>query len=215
MQNLCLYNTRTISLSDLTGANIVRYFDIDSDKQIIYLLTSYSIYSLTLKNEKLKSIYSSIDQTIALEDLCYLSELNHLCLGLSNGDLISLQFDNDIDENLNVIGTLEECIHELKSMIFGEQKLVNVGWSSKTIQFHGSAGKKTALENINIIPTKLKSDDDAGRSHIVWRDDGDLFAVSFISLKNQWRIIKIFNKQGQLQATNETSLNGYIESAIA
>ncbi|CAF5069629.1 unnamed protein product, partial [Rotaria sp. Silwood1] len=108
MQNLCLYNTRTISLSDLTGANIVRYFDIDSDKQIIYLLTSYSIYSLTLKNEKLKSIYSSIDQTIALEDLCYLSELNHLCLGLSNGDLISLQFDNDIDENLNVIGTLEE-----------------------------------------------------------------------------------------------------------
>ncbi|CAF5132605.1 unnamed protein product, partial [Rotaria sp. Silwood1] len=125
-------------------------------------------------------------------------------------------------ENLNVIGTLEESYNDyvpiaetlLDTSDFGEQKLVNVGWSSKTIQFHGSAGKKTALENINIIPTKLKSDDDAGRSHIVWRDDGDLFAVSFISLKNQWRIIKIFNKQGQLQATNETSLNGYIESAM-
>ncbi|CAF1231544.1 unnamed protein product [Rotaria sordida] len=248
MQNLCLYNTRTISLSDLTNVNIVRHFAIDSDKQIIYLLTSHSIYSLTLENEKIKSIYSSIDQTITLENLCYLSELNHLCLGLSNGDLISLQFDNDSDENINVIGTLEECIHELKlspdqqiliavtntkvlllstyndyepiaetlldTSDFGEQQLVNVGWGSKTTQFHGSVGKKAAVENVNIMPTKLISDNDDNRSHIVWRDDGDLFAVSFISLTNQWRTIKIFNKQGQLQATNETSLNSFIESAI-
>jgi elongator complex protein 1 len=249
MQNLCLFNTRTVSLSDLTGANIVRRFAIDSDKQIIYLLTSHSIYSLTLENEQLKSIYSSIDQTTTIEDLCFLSELNHLSFGLSNGDLLSLPFDDDFEENVNVIGTLEECIHELKSSPdqqilvavtntkvlllstnndyepiaetlldtsdFGEQQLVNVGWGSKTTQFHGSVGKKAALEPVNTTPTKLRSDNDDGRSHIVWRDDGDLFAVSFISLTNQWRTIKIFNKQGQLQATNESPLNGCIESAIA
>jgi elongator complex protein 1 len=249
MQNLGLCNTRTVSLSDLSGANIVQRFAIDSDKQIVYLLTSHSIHSLTLENEKLKSIYSPTDQTTTIEDLCFLSELNHLCLGLSNGDLLSLQFDDDFEENVNIIGTLEECIHELKlspdqqilvavtntkvlllstnndyepisetlldTADFGEQQLVNVGWGSKTTQFHGSAGKKAAFEPVNTTKTKLRSDDDDGRSHLVWRDDGDLFAVSFISLTNQWRTIKIFNKQGQLQATNESSLNGYIESAIA
>jgi len=249
MQNLCLFNTQTVSLSDLTGANIVQHFAIDSDRQILYLLTSHSIYSLKLENEQLKSIYSSTDSTTTIEDLCFLSELNHLSLGLSNGDLLSLQFDDDFEENANVIGTLEECIHELKSSPdqqilvavtntkilllstnndyepiaetlldttdFGEQQLVNVGWGSKTTQFHGSAGKKAALEPVNITPTKFRSDNDDGHSHIVWRDDGDLFAVSFISLINQWRTIKIFNKQGQLQATNESSVNGYIESALA
>ena len=255
MQNLCLVNTRTVSLSDLTGANIVRRFAIDSDKQILYLLTSHSIYSLTLDNEQLKSIYSSSsssDKTstpTTIEDLCYLSEINHLCLGLSNGDLLSLQFDDDFVENINVIGTLEECIHELKSSPdqqilvavtnskvlllstnndyepiaesildtseFGEQQLVNVGWGSKTTQFHGSAGKKAALEPVTTPLTRLRSEYDDNHSHIVWRDDGDLFAVSFISLTNQWRTIKIFNKQGQLQSTNESPLNGCIESAIA
>ncbi|UJR15012.1 hypothetical protein I4U23_001989 [Adineta vaga] len=234
MQNLRLINTRTVSLGDLTGADIIRRFAIDIDKQLIYLLTSHSIYSLTLDNDKYKSIYSSTDQTTTIEDLCYLSEINQLNLGLSNGDLLSLQFDEDLDENINTIGTLEECIHELKSSPdqqilvavtntkvlllstnndyepiaetildtneFGEQQLVNVGWGSKTTQFHGSVGKKAAHEPV---------------VRIVWRDDGDLFAVSFISSTNQWRTIKIFNKQGQLQSTNESPLNGCIESAIA
>ncbi|CAF1502851.1 unnamed protein product, partial [Adineta steineri] len=114
MQNLCLFNTRTVSLGDLTGANLVRRFAIDIDKQIIYLLTSHSIYSLTLDDDKLKSIYTSPDKTTTIEDLCYLSEINHLSLGLSNGDLLSLQFEDDLEENINTIGTLEECIHELK-----------------------------------------------------------------------------------------------------
>ncbi|CAF1949608.1 unnamed protein product [Rotaria magnacalcarata] len=249
MQNLSLYNTRAIGLHDLTGANVARRFAIDTDKQIIYLLNSHSIYSLTLEDEKLKSIYTTTDKTITLEDLSYISELNHLCFGLSNGDLVSIQFDNDFDENVNVIGTLEECIHELKSSPdlqilvavtnskvlllstnndyepiaeaildtseFGEQQLVNVGWGSKTTQFHGSVGKKAALETAQTTPTTLRANDDDNRSRIVWRDDGDLFAISFISLTNQWRTIKIFNKQGQLQATNESPLNGFIESAIA
>ncbi|CAF3679104.1 unnamed protein product, partial [Adineta steineri] len=160
-----------------------------------------------------------------------------------------LQFEDDLEENINTIGTLEECIHELKlspdqqiliavtntkvlllstnndyepiaetlldTNEFGEQQLVNVGWGSKTTQFHGSVGKKAALESTVIVPAQVRSNDDDGRSHIVWRDDGDLFAISFISLTNQWRTIKIFNKQGQLQSTNESPLNGCIESAIA
>jgi elongator complex protein 1 len=249
MQNLCLTNTRTVSLPDLTGANVVRRFAIDTDKQILYLLTSHRIYSLTLENEKLHSIHSPTDQTITIEDLCFLSEINHLCLGLSNGDLISLQLDDDLDENINIIGTLEECIHELKSSPdqqtliavtntkvlllstnndyepiaetlldtsdFGEQQFVNVGWGSKTTQFHGSLGKKAALESTNTTPARTRSDNDDDRSRLVWRDDGDLFAVSFISLINESRTIKIFNKQGQLQATNESSLDGCIESALS
>ena len=246
MQNLSLINTRTVKLSDLTGA---RRFAIDSDKQIVYLSSPHSIYALTLETEDLKSIYSTPDKATTVEDLTFLSEVNHLCFGLSNGDLLSLQFEDDTDENLNVIGTLEECIHALqlspdqqilvaatKTKVlllstnneyepiaetvldtndFGEQEFVNVGWGSKTTQFHGSVGKKAALEPSAVVPSKTRSDDDDARTRIVWRDDGDLFAVSFISSSNQWRSIKIFNKQGQLQATNELPLNGCIEPALA
>lgn len=250
MQNLCLTSTRSVVLSDLTGANVVRRFAVDSDKQTVYLLTSSSIYSFAFEeNENLQSIYSSSDSNVQIEDLCFLSELNHLIFGLSNGDLLSRQFEDEFDVNSNVIGTLEECIHEIKSSPdqqilviatstkvlllsphndyepiaenlldtaeFGEQQLVNVGWGSKTTQFHGSVGKKAALESTTILPTRLRSEFDDNRSHIVWRDDGDLFAISFLSLTNQWRTIKIYNKNGQLQATNESSLNGYIESAFA
>lgn len=249
MQNLCLFNSRTRSLRDLTGANVSRRFAIDSDKQILYLLTAQSVYSFTFEDEQCKLIYSSPDQTITVEDLCFLSEINQLSLGLSNGDLLSLQLEEDFEETANIIGTLEECIHELKSSPdqqtlvavtntkvlllstnndyepiaetaldtteFGEQQLVNVGWGSKTTQFHGSAGKKAALEPVTTTPTRLRSEHDDDRSHLVWRDDGDLFAVSFMSQINQWRTIKIFNKQGQLQATNELPLNGCIESALA
>ena len=249
MQNLCLSNSRTVSLSNLTGASVSRRFAIDSDKQILYLLTTHSVYSFTFEDATCKSIYSSTDQTITIEDFCFLPEINQLALGLSNGDLLSIQLDEDMEETTNIIGTLEESIHELKSSPdqqilvavtntkllllstnndyepiaetpldtteFGEQQLVNVGWGSKTTQFHGSAGKKAALEPVNTTPTRLRSDRDDDRSHLVWRDDGDLFAVSFISQINQWRTIKIFNKQGQLQTTNESPLNGCIESALA
>ncbi|CAF0966914.1 unnamed protein product [Adineta ricciae] len=249
MQNLRLTDTRTVSLGDLTGANVIQRFAIDADNRIVYLLTSQSIHSLTLDDNQYKSIYSSPDPTATFQDLCYLSEINRLALGLSNGDLLSLQFEDDPEDNVNNIGTLEECIHELKASPdqqilvavtntkvlllsthsdydpisetildtneFGEQQLVNVGWGSKSTQFHGSIGKKAALEPVASTPTKSRSQHDDGRSHIVWRDDGDLFAVSFISLTNQWRTIKIFNKQGQLQSTSEAPLNGCIESAIA
>jgi elongator complex protein 1 len=249
MQNLSLINTRTVKLADLTGANGARRFAIDSDKQIVYCSSPHSIYALTLETQELKSIYSTPDKTTTVEDLTYLSEVNHLCFGLSNGDLLSLQFDDDIEQNLNVIGTLEECIHvlqlspdqqvlvaatntkvlllssnndyepiaetQLDTTDFGEQEFVNVGWGSKTTQFHGSAGKKAALESTVAAPVKMRSDADDARSRIAWRDDGDLFAVSFVSSSNQWRCIKIFNKQGQLQATNEPVLNGCIEPALA
>ena len=249
MQNLCLYNSRTVSLPDLIDTTVSRRFAIDSDKQILYLLTAHSIYSFTFEDKTCKLIYSSPDQTITVEDLSFLSEINQLVFGLSNGDLLSLQLEDNFEETTNTIGTLEECIHQLKSSPdqqtlvavtntkvlllstsndyepiaetpldtneFGEQQLVNVGWGSKTTQFHGSAGKKAALEPVNNTPTKLRSEHDDGRSHLVWRDDGDLFAVSFLSQINQWRTIKIFNKQGQLQATSESPLNGCIESALA
>ena len=250
MQNLCLFNTRTVPLTDLIGDNVIRRFAVDTDRQRLYLLTGHQLYSLDEENQQLQSLYRTKDSGTTLEDLCFFSELNHLCFGLSNGDLLSLQFDDDNQTNLNVIGTLEECIDQLilspdqqtlvavtKSKVlllstandyepiaeavldtneFGEQQFVNVGWGSKTTQFHGSAGKKAALEPSNITPIKpLSDDDDDRRSRVVWRDDGDLFAVSFVSHVNQWRLIKIFNKQGQLQATSESPLNGCIESSIA
>jgi elongator complex protein 1 len=248
MQNLCLLNTRTVSLNDFTGDNVIRRFAIDVDKQIVFLLTSRSIFTLSLDNETVTSLHTSIDATTN-EDLCFLSELNHLCLGMSNGDLVSLQCDDDIGHELNVIGTVEECIHELRSSPdqqilvavtamkvlllstsndyepiaetqldsndFGEQQFVNVGWGSKATQFHGSLGKKAALESASSTLNATRSEHDDARSRVVWRDDGDLFAVSFLSSNQQWRSIKIFNKQGQLQATNESSLNGCIESALA
>ena len=62
---------------------------------------------------------------------------------------------------------------------FGEAAFVNVGWGKKETQFHGSEGKAAAKEVRPKMRPIHKGDDRMTR--VVWRDDGERFACSYVS----------------------------------
>ena len=80
---------------------------------------------------------------------------------------------------------------------------VNVGWGTKETQFHGKAGKDSRTVG-QIDQEKVDENDGEKKSiKVVWRDDGQYFAVSYVSEVDQVRRIRVFNREGQLQSTSE------------
>ena len=92
---------------------------------------------------------------------------------------------------------------------FGEEAQVNVGWGSKTTQFHGSLGKAAAhAPKPSLIGS---SPDDDGLPRISWRGDGAYFVVSSLSPPSsddsatgiRRRTIRTYSHTGALMATSE------------
>ena len=73
---------------------------------------------------------------------------------------------------------------------------VNVGWGAKETQFHGKAGKESRV--IGQIQQEKAQDFDKNCTKVVWRDDGQYFAVSYVSNIDQVRRIRVFNREGKL-----------------
>ncbi|KAM8909960.1 elongator complex protein 1 isoform 2-T2 [Spinachia spinachia] len=93
---------------------------------------------------------------------------------------------------------------------FGEGKFITVGWGKKETQFHGSEGKKAAQKKIQEVQPAAAWDDRAPR--VTWRGDGHLFAVSAVCLQTGARKVRVWNREGVLQATSEPA-NG-LEQAL-
>lgn len=85
---------------------------------------------------------------------------------------------------------------------FGEKQFVTVGWGKKETQFHGSEGK--SARNVKVCAT-AKTEHDDGSACVTWKDDGSLFAVSFVKMPEDARQIKVFDRSGVLQSTSEPS----------
>lgn len=99
---------------------------------------------------------------------------------------------------------------DLYSSDFGEKQFITVGWGKKDTQFHGSEGKAAAKAK----PEQVNANDsDDGLPRIIWREDGTLFAVSFLHTTTKIRQFKIFNREGILQYTSEPT-NG-LEECLA
>lgn len=83
---------------------------------------------------------------------------------------------------------------------FGEEAPINVGWGSKTTQFHGSLGKQAA--KAPTVPGRSTSTpDDDSRPRISWRGDAKYFSVSL--LQDGRRVLRVFDHQARLQSTAE------------
>lgn len=110
----------------------------------------------------------------------------------------------------------------LRSSDFGQEKNVNVGWGSKSTQFHGRAGKQAATlpggpslvreeqESGHSEPVELADDD--GEARVTWRGDSAFFAVSTVDLLDKEsgdgqvkaRVIRTYSRaSGELQSTSE------------
>ncbi|XP_069025578.1 LOW QUALITY PROTEIN: elongator complex protein 1 [Embiotoca jacksoni] len=84
---------------------------------------------------------------------------------------------------------------------FGEGKFITVGWGKKETQFHGSEGKQAAQRRVQEVQPAVSWDD--RRPRVTWRGDGQLFAISAICPQTRARKVRVWNREGVLQATSE------------
>ena len=100
---------------------------------------------------------------------------------------------------------------------------INIGWGTKSTQFHGSLGKAAAQSSTSPstsdIPKSLSHPTDDGLPQITFRGDAAFFAISSLdpystSTEHTRRQIRIYSRDGpRLSATSE-SLPG-LEASIA
>uniref|UniRef100_A0A665V866 Elongator complex protein 1 n=1 Tax=Echeneis naucrates TaxID=173247 RepID=A0A665V866_ECHNA len=173
---------------------------------------------------------------VGLQDL---AELESVCLATAGGDVVlfslnTCQFecvgsvDSGLtsmswspDEELVTLTTGQETIIMMTKDFepiteirihqddFGEGKFITVGWGKKETQFHGSEGKQAAQRKIQVQPAAGWDD---RRPRVTWRGDGQLFAVSAVCPQTGARKVRVWNREGILQATSEP-VNG-LEQAL-
>ncbi|WVQ90021.1 hypothetical protein IAS59_003797 [Cryptococcus gattii] len=83
------------------------------------------------------------------------------------------------EDNLVCMTRNFDVVHEepLRSQAFGQDKFINVGWGSKSTQFHGSLGKSAARQPTDTAPS-VAHPTDHGLPVISFRGDASFFAVS-------------------------------------
>ncbi|KAM8847725.1 elongator complex protein 1 [Synchiropus picturatus] len=165
---------------------------------------------------------------VGLQDL---AELESACLATAGGDVLLFNFNTcqlecvgsvdsgltsmswSPDEELVVLTTGQESIIMMTKHFepitevsihqddFGEGKFITVGWGKKETQFHGSEGKQAAQRKIQEV--KPAPDWDDGQPRVTWRGDGQLFAVSVVCPQTGARKVRVWNREGVLQATSE------------
>ncbi|XP_028272496.1 elongator complex protein 1 isoform X2 [Parambassis ranga] len=174
---------------------------------------------------------------VGLQDL---AELESACLATAGGDVLLFNFNTcrlecvgsvdsgltsmrwSPDEELVILTTGQETIIMMTKDFepitevgihqddFGEGKFITVGWGKKETQFHGSEGKQAAQRKTQEVQPTAAWDD--CRPRVTWRGDGQLFAVSAVCPQTGARKVRVWNREGVLQATSEP-ING-LEQAL-
>ncbi|XP_055943072.1 putative elongator complex protein 1 [Argiope bruennichi] len=126
----------------------------------------------------------------SIEDFAWSPDQEFLVLLTGAGTLIMMtkEFDAFAEKSL--------CTDE-----FGESKPINVGWGSKTTQFHGSEGKEAARIKQKEPQQALPYDD--LKSRISWRKDGEYFVTSSVDKSKGYRLLRVWNQAAVLQYTSE------------
>jgi elongator complex protein 1 len=77
---------------------------------------------------------------------------------------------------------------------------VSVGWGKKETQFHGRIGKEAAKE----VQSQLRlSENDDRMPRVTWRGDGEYFVISYASTVLNRRVLRVFNREGNLLHVSE------------
>lgn len=193
---------------------------------IVYICTDTELFSFDWAEKVVKQI-AEIQNVIAIE---YLSLTNELCAATVSGDVDVYALDTLARESVtycdggieamswspdqeviafvtrtNLVVVMNSAYdplseHNLNDEDFGEEKFINVGWGKKETQFHGTEGKEAAKKIEEISEPANLSQLDKSVS-IVWRGDGEYFAISFVG---KWgRMFKVYDKEGKLKYTSE------------
>lgn len=207
------------------------------DDNLTFLATPNAISQINLQNDEINIIYETNDSKIV--DFEHLPIANELSIATEDGDVIRLNIETLQAESVTfcdggivamawsptqevvafvtqtkflvVMDTSYEPIneHNLDDPEFGTCEFVSVGWGKKETQFHGTAGKQAAKQQTD--NGLVQSEDQLDKTiSIVWRGDGELFAVSFV--RDGFRLFQVYDKEGKLLYTSEKR-NG-LEAAI-
>ncbi|KAI1301550.1 Elongator complex protein 1 [Halotydeus destructor] len=205
-------------------------FTIDSDNQRLFGVSSEGCLLCLHIDTKEVTVVCPLSENVKISGIEYLVEGDQVCLALASGDLLTVTLENDVvelvgsvpsgiismawsgDQEYLVIVTGDEKLilmsrtfdpiseKELNPQEYGSGKAVNVGWGSKSTQFHGSEGK-TAAKAKTEIQELSQSDDKQVR--ISWKSDGDYFAVSSIDSSQNCRVVRIWSSNAELLHTSE------------
>uniref|UniRef100_A0A7N8X2E4 Elongator complex protein 1 n=1 Tax=Mastacembelus armatus TaxID=205130 RepID=A0A7N8X2E4_9TELE len=229
MRNLKLL--KTLRGSGLQGPGSPQRFSVRADTGSLLVSSQYSITEFDPRTGQVSSEASLTADGFLPEDgtglvvgLQDLSELESACLATASGDVILFNLgtrqlecvgsvDSGLtsmswspDEELVLLTTGQETIIMMTKDFepitevgvhqddFGEGKFITVGWGRKETQFHGSEGKQ------EVRPAAPWDD---RRPRVTWRGDGQLFAVSAVCPQTGARKVRVWNREGVLQATSE------------
>uniref|UniRef100_A0A3Q1AT07 Elongator complex protein 1 n=1 Tax=Amphiprion ocellaris TaxID=80972 RepID=A0A3Q1AT07_AMPOC len=237
MRNLKLL--KSLRRSELQGPGSPQCFYVRADTGSLLIASQYSITEYDPRTVETSQADSFLPEdgsgvVVGLQDL---AELESACLATASGDVVLFNLNTcqlecvgsvdsgltsmswSPDEELVILTTGQETIIMMTKDFepitevgihqddFGEGKFITVGWGKKETQFHGSEGKQAAQKKIQ--PTVAWDD---RRPRVTWRGDGQLFAVSAICPQTGARKVRVWNREGVLQATSEP-ING-LEQAL-
>lgn len=236
MKNLHLLYTKTYPLKNHNARQIV----LDTNTtNIAYICDGKQIFKHNpAASDEPQKIYEQCDDT-DICTFEHLNLNNELCIGTNDGDVIVLNLQTMQQESVTFceggIETMswspdQEVVtfvtkskllvvmnsnydpiyeHSLDDTAFGDQEFITVGWGKKETQFHGTEGNQAAKQKLD-MGIEVNANECDRKISIVWRGDGEYFAVSFVGANG--RMFKVYDKEGRLQFTSE-KLNG-LESSI-
>uniref|UniRef100_A0A3P8U7I8 Elongator complex protein 1 n=1 Tax=Amphiprion percula TaxID=161767 RepID=A0A3P8U7I8_AMPPE len=233
MRNLKLL--KSLRSSELQGPGSPQCFSVRADTGSLLIASQYSITeydprtgqvvseaSLTAdsSSQRMSACLATASGDVVLFNLntCQVGGAENV--GSVDSGLTSMSWSPD--EELVILTTGQETIIMMTKDFepitevgihqddFGEGKFITVGWGKKETQFHGSEGKQAAHKKIQEVQPAVAWDD--RRPRVTWRGDGQLFAVSAICPQTGARKIRVWNREGVLQATSEP-ING-LEQAL-
>ncbi|WFC97369.1 Putative elongator complex protein 1 [Malassezia yamatoensis] len=122
---------------------------------------------------------------------------------------------SEADSKLLIMTRDLAVLHEtsLLSDEFGDDAPVNLGWGSKSTQFHGSEGKQAAAAAANASSGDTRGplvEEDDLLPHVAWRADGAYFIVSTVESDKYGthRVLRTFTRDGALSATSDPTVRG-------
>ncbi|XP_049765171.1 elongator complex protein 1 isoform X1 [Schistocerca cancellata] len=197
------YSEKTVYKLSAKSGEIECFLSLE---ELGHLTTCYDIVGMNVN-----SVSEEVCLVLASGDILtvesYSKEVE--CVGSVDSGVSAVQWSPD--EEMIVLVTGKESIITMTGSFdpvnevdfhddsFGEKQFITVGWGKKETQFHGSEGKAAArAEEKPVVPSE--GDDRVPR--VSWRGDGSLYCVSLLH-RNNFRQIKVFNREGVLQYTSE------------
>ncbi|XP_039257546.2 elongator complex protein 1-like [Styela clava] len=242
MKNLVLLTCINATIPKLHEADVYIAIDSDTGRVYINTTTDIIGVDPTIDEETFAIGLEELgDACVNVTGLQYLQGEDSICVSTDHGDLVVvnvltklvesvgtvdsglLQMKWSPDQELLLLGTGHNSIIvmtrefdpvaelDINASEFGEGQFITVGWGKKETQFHGSEGKGAAVKKNESIEPALLWDD--RKIRIVWRGDGQYFAVGMIDPVNGNRKFRVWNRECVLQYTSEYI--GGLESALA